>query len=107
MAATPLFAVLFLGVFAAAASTGLFINFDDGSGVVLGFLGAITWGLMGLSAFDVYVDDAATVSEPIYPLVYLGLGLAMVVGLFALARLARVLGEQTPGTTDVDGVLDQ
>lgn len=107
MAATPLFAVLFLGVFAAASSVGLFVDFDDGSGVVLGFLGAITWGLMGLSSFDVYLDDAASVSEPVYPLVYLGLGLAMIVGLFALARLARVLGEHTPGTTSVDGVLDQ
>lgn len=99
MAATPLPAVLFLGAVAVLATIGMFVDWDDATRVVLAFVAAVVWGLMGLSSYDVYVDDAATTSEPIYVLVYLGIGLAGITTVFAVWQVFALLGADTPGTT--------
>lgn len=105
MAATPLFAVLFMGLVALLASIGMFVDFgDDATRVIVSFLASVVWGLFGMSSFDVYVDDAATVSEPIYALAYLGLGLAAVTALFAVLLLFQAIRSEAE-QTDPEGFL--
>lgn len=104
MAATPLLAVVFLGLVAVLLSVGIFVDFgDDATRVVVAFLAAVVWGFMGLSSFDVYVDDAATVSEPVYALAYLGLGLAAVSGLAGVKLLFKALQSEA-AATDPEGL---
>lgn len=97
MAMTPL-VLVFMGSLATLATLGLFVGrFDAATRALTGFVGAITWGLVGLSAFDVIVTthvDPPT-SEPILPLAYLGIGLAAVVALFAIKELFAVLQSET------------
>ncbi len=57
-----------------------------------------------MSAFDVIIDDAATVSEPISPLAYMGLAFGAVIGLLSLYRLIRAIGSET-GATEAEGVI--
>lgn len=53
------------------------------------FGAAILWGIVGMSSFDVVVTSHVNppVSEPIPSLAYVGIGLAMLVGLYAVYDL--------------------
>lgn len=106
MAMTQL-ALLFLGSFATLTTLGLFVDFgDDITGALVGFVGALTWGLFGVSAFDVIVRQTpfASASEPITPLAYLGIGLSVVVGLFSVKRLLAGVRQETEAAS-ADGLL--
>lgn len=101
MAMTQL-ALLFMGALATLATVGMFVNLDDASRILVSFSGAILWAFFGMSAFDVYVDEAATKSEPITPLAYLGIGFAVIVGLFAFYTLIDVVRAETEATDPED-----
>lgn len=105
MATTEL-SLAMLGTMAALCSLVLVLNADRPTTVVLSFVGAMLWGLFGLSAFDVLVLDtyAATKSEPILPLVYMGIGLSIVVGMFWLLQLVKLLTDETDAT-EADGFM--
>lgn len=90
--------LLFIGGLATLATLGLFVDFQDDEGnpdratnILVGFLAAVLWGTFGLSASDVYVDDAAEVAEPLEPLFWLGILLALLTGIFAIWMLLKAI----------------
>lgn len=109
MAMTEL-GLLFIGFLATLATLGLFADFRDEQGrpdratqVLVAFLAAVLWGTFGLSASDVYVDDAASVAEPLEPLFWLGVIMALLVGLYAIYELlTAVFAESTD--TDLEAI---
>lgn len=88
-------------------SLGLLVNMDAQTRVIMGFLASIVWGLTALSAFDVIVPATGETPEQvtITPLVYLGFGMGIIVGVFSLFALLRVVGRET-GATEADGLID-
>jgi len=103
MAATPLPVLLFLGSLATLASVGMARDFDDdGTDILLAFFAAITWGLVGLSSFDVYVNEAASKTQPVYPLAGLGVALASICALFGIQRLLETLGTHVGEVSEGD-----
>lgn len=92
--------LVFMGSLATLATIGMFVNFgDDATRVLVSFTASIIWGFFGMSAFDVYVNETATKSEPILPLAYLGIGFSIIVGLFALFALMQAIRGETEQTT--------
>jgi uncharacterized membrane protein YuzA (DUF378 family) len=87
------------------ALIGMFRNFDGATQVLIRFVGAIVWGMFGLGSFDVIVRSTsyASASEPILPLAFLGIGLAVVMALFALLELFGVI-RRDAGEVDVEGL---
>lgn len=78
--ATTQLALLFIGALATAATVGFFYRFGDRLTALLVELAApILWGLFALSSMDVIVRDAAwaSASEPVTPLVWVGIGFAV------------------------------
>lgn len=86
-----------MGAFAVLASAGLLLDVDKGTRVFLGFLGALVWGFVGLSAFNVHAE-AYSGTEAIYPLAYLGLGMAAIVGMVTIWQLLKATGEEAGAT---------
>jgi hypothetical protein len=96
MAMTQL-ALMFMGALATLGTIGLFLNFqDDMTRGLVGFAGSVVWFLFGISSFDVIVVDsyAATKSEPIMPLVFVGFGFGAVVALFSLKAIFDGIGDE-------------
>lgn len=93
--------LLFIGVLATLATIGLFVDFtDDWTGVVVAFGGAILWGIFGMSAYDVKVYEAATVYSTTYmPLVVIGIGFGIMVGIYSVAMLFSAFNTESD---DVD-----
>lgn len=89
--------LLFIGVLATLATIGLFVDFaDDWTGVVVAFAGALLWGIFGMSAYDVQIYDSATVYTTTYmPLVAIGIGFSIMVGLYALAMLLSAFNTES------------
>jgi phosphate/sulfate permease len=105
MAVTQL-ALLFIGALAFVATLGLFYRFGDRwTGILVEGLAAVLWGLLGLSAMDVIVRQSsfASASEPIWPLVFLGIGMALGVGLYAVYDIVEGVG-RTANETDLEGM---
>lgn len=99
MAMTQL-TLIFIGGLATLTTAGLGVTYaDKATQAVVAFAAALFWAIFGMSAFDVYVNDAATKSEPITPLAYLGIGLAVIVGLFAFWLVLQSVRSETE---DVD-----
>lgn len=103
MAMTEL-GLLFIGFLATLATLGLFADFRDSEGqrdratnILIAFLSAVLWGTFGLSASDVIVRDTsfATASEPIEPLFWLGVLLAVLVGIYAIWMLFNAVFTET------------
>lgn len=95
-------ALLWVGTLAALLSFfGLFKSFDDNwTPVLLIFTGAILWGVFGLSAGDVLIPTGSgTTSESMLPLLFVGLGLAMITALFGIGELVTAFGSDA---ADVD-----
>lgn len=89
-------ALLFIGGLATLATLGLFVDFrspdgspDKATQVLVPFLAAIFWGTFGLSASDVIVRSTsfADASEPIEPLFWLGIVMAILLALYAIHEL--------------------
>lgn len=88
---------VWLGSIATLATIGMFHNFGDGATrIIVSFVASILWGAFGMSGFNVIVDDAATVSEPILPLAFLGIAFSVSAGLFAFYNMLVV------GTQEID-----
>lgn len=105
MAMTPL-VLVFMGFVAVLATIGIFVDFDDRwTGVLVTFTASIIWLLVGMSAFDVIVVDNATQSEPILPMVYLGLGLAFILALYGFYDLLVGAGDEAK-EADLGGMMD-
>jgi len=92
MAVTSL-TLVWLGSVALLATLGMFYQFGDQyTGVLVEFLAAVLWAMFAVSGMDVLVTDTnPPVSEPMMPLVYLGIGLAMLTLLFALSDLVQTI----------------
>jgi len=101
--------LLFVGALATGLGfLGLFVDLDAGGDetdawtpVLVLFASALLWGLFGMNAFAVRVPDGTAGSETIsmMPLVFIGLGLALLVGLYAFYELFYALKRQA---ADVD-----
>lgn len=92
------FGLLFIGSLATLATLGIFYDFRDADGkpdratsVLVAFLASVLWGGFGLSASDVIVRDTsfANASEPIEPLFWLGVLMALLVGSYAIYGLFK------------------
>ncbi len=96
-----------LGVLATLLSAGLLMSMDSETRIILGFSGAITWGLVGLSAFDVLIPATGETPEQITvtPLVYIGFGFAIIVFIMTLLQLFAKIGEKS-GATEGDGLME-
>lgn len=87
--------LVFMGALATAATVGMFVSFADRwTEMVVTFLAALLWGIVGLSSFDVHAEAFGPGSEAILPLAYLGIGLAMTIGMYAAYDLVVGIGEQ-------------
>lgn len=103
MAMTQL-ALVFLGSLATLATAGSLLNVDQATRVVMMFGASILWAWFGMSSFDVIVRDTgfASASEPILPLAYLGIGLAIVVGIGAIWSLLQLMRSETESMSPGD-----
>jgi len=86
--------LVILAALATLMSVALFVNFTDRMTRVVLLLGAsLLWGIMGLSAFDVRMPSTTQAdlytNEPILPLAYTGIGLAMAVFVYTLWYLVE------------------
>lgn len=100
MAMTEL-TLVFLGSLATLTTIGMFVDvFDRWTSLLVTFLASILWATFGLSSFDVIVRDAAyaSASEPITPLAYLGIGMAMIIGVYGMADLVVGISEEASDT---------
>lgn len=106
MAVTEL-TLISLGVLATLFSAGLLLNMDPETRVILGMVGALTWGLFGLSAFDVIIPATGETPEQIAvtPFIYIGFGLAMIVFVFAFLQLFALIGDKA-GATEGDSLME-
>lgn len=94
MAMTQL-AVLFIATLAAIATAAMFVNVADRwTEVLIPFLASLLWGVAGLSSFDVHAQAFGNSAEPMLPLAYLAIGLAMATGVYGFADLIVGIGEQ-------------
>lgn len=101
MAMTEL-GLLFIGALAVIGTYGLFYTFRDAwTNLLVEFGTAFLWGLFAYSSMDVIVRSTsfASASEPIMPLVILGVGMALLAFFYALYDLVEKLGQQA---SDVD-----
>lgn len=98
MAMTPLL-LAWLGSLAAGVTfLGLFVDaFDRWTHVLLTFLGAGLWATFAVGGMDVIVRDSAvaTASEPVWMLVYPGVGMTVLVALFGVRDLLAGAGQET------------
>lgn len=110
MAMTEL-GLLFMGGLATLATLGLFADFRDADGrpdratqVLVAFLAAVLWGAFGLSANDVIVRDTsfATASEPIQPLFWLGVLMALLVAVYAIWMLFKAVFTESTEAADME-----
>lgn len=99
--------LVILGGIATLASMGMFRGFrDDGTEIVVHVAATAAWFFLGVSALDVIVRDsyAATASEPMYPVAYLGLAFGLGSFMLTLWRIVKALGDEA-GATKSDGVM--
>lgn len=97
--------LLFIGALATLATIGMFMDFDDWTGVVVAFGAAFLWGIFGMSSYNVLlVGDAVITSVTYMQLVVIGIGLAMMTGVYALASLMYAFGDDAE---DIDTTLTQ
>lgn len=88
-------AVLFIATLAAVATAGMFVDVADRwTEVIIPFLASLFWGAAGLSSFNVHTQAFGNSAEPMLPLVYLFIGLAMATGVYGLVDLLVGIGEQ-------------
>jgi len=92
MALTSL-SLVWLGSVALLATLGLFYQFgDQWTGVLVEFVAAVLWAMFALSGMNVVVSDTnPPATEPMMPLVYLGVGFALLTFLFAMSDLLQTL----------------
>lgn len=92
MAVTSL-TLVWLGSVALLATLGLFYQFSDQwTGVLVEFVAAVLWAMFAVSSMNVAVTDTnPPASEPMMPLVYLGIGLAVLTLLFAVSDLVQTI----------------
>lgn len=96
--------LVFLGSLATLTGSALFLRVEPWTRLVLIFLSSVLWGITGMSAFDVVVARDPLQSEPNLAMAIVGIGLSLLVGVYALHELAVVFGDET-GATDADGLL--
>lgn len=102
--ATTQTALAIMAAIGTISSIGIFVNFDRATRLLVAVIATIVWASFGLASFDVIVRDnyAATASEPIPGLAYMGLGLAVVTALFALMQFFKLIQDET-GATEAGG----
>lgn len=95
----------FLAALATLASIGLFVDFADRwTELVVTFLAALLWGVVGLSSFDVHAQSFGNEARSILPMVYVGIGLAMSIGAYGMYDLVVGIGEQA-SDADLESML--
>lgn len=106
MAMTPII-LAFIGLFALTMSVGMFLNVREDMRLVVTFLSSIAWGFTALGAWDVRIGANGPNPENIsvLPLVLLGVGLSLTIGMLAIYRMVAFVGEDA-GATDADGFLE-
>lgn len=98
-------ALWFVGALATLATLGMLYEWGDKwENVAVDFATALLWALFGMSSFDVVVATTETapletLSEPITPLVYVGIGMAAVSFLIMLNDLVEGVADEA---SDVD-----
>lgn len=106
MAMTQL-GLMMMGGIATLATIGMFKDFgDDETRVIMSFGASVLWGFFGMSSFDVIVRSTsyASASEPITPLAYMGIGLSIITGFFAIWMLLMLVKSET-SATDLEGMM--
>lgn len=98
-------ALVILATLATLTSGALFKEFGDRwTRTLLLITSSLLWGIMGISAFDVRMQSTLEANiatdEPIMPLVFVGVGLAMVVGVFAIWEFFRAVRDETSMTSN-------
>lgn len=97
-----------LGALATLSSVGMLREISDAlTNLVIALASAVVWALFAYGALDVIVRDsyAATASEPMYPLVYVGVAFAGISLLVVLDRFATVLSGSAGATTQ-EGLIE-
>ncbi|MDR9380895.1 MAG: hypothetical protein RI560_04390 [Natronomonas sp.] len=90
-----------LGSVALLATIGLFKEFADRwTRALVEFSAVVLWSLFAVSAMDVIVPSGAStpVSQPMYPLVALGIGFALVTFAYFLYDLTTGIGAEARET---------
>lgn len=87
--------LVFIGTLATLASLTLFVPdrmMDSATALIMPWIAAILWAVLGLSSFNVMVGAKSLVepiTRPILPVAYLGIGFAMIAALFGMYRLIK------------------
>lgn len=93
--AIPQLSLIFIGLLAVLATISLFVDLGDRwTNILVTFLASIVWGVFGISSYDVYVDEAATVTESVMPLVVLGIGFSGLIALYGFLDIIFGFGEE-------------
>lgn len=98
--AMPETTLLFLAALAFACSLVPLLKTDRMTQAVLAFVASLVWGMVGLSANNVVIDDAAQVAEPIPPMIVLGFGFAALTGLLGIWRFLQAVRVETEEVDD-------
>jgi len=90
---------------ATICTASLFVPLADRwTAIVVEFLAAILWAIVGFSAYDVRMqslnDPNVATGEPIMPLVFLGFGFGMSVFLYFLADFISGFGSEASAGVD-------
>lgn len=95
--------LLALGAFATLATIGMFFEYgDDWTQSLVGMVASVTWSLVSLSSFNVFIPTDGTAYEiALTPLVWFAAGLALTTFLFTLLGLMQGIRREAE-STDVD-----
>ena len=93
--------LLALGGFATLATIGMFFEYgDDWTQGLVGIVASVTWALVSLSSFNVFIPTDSTAYEvALTPLVWFAAGLSLTTFLFTLLGLMQSVRSEAESTS--------
>lgn len=89
-------ALLALGGFATLATIGMFLEYgDQATRPLVGFVASVAWGVVSLSAFNVFIPtDSVGYEVSITPVAWFAAGLAITTFFFSFWTLLQLLKDE-------------
>lgn len=102
---TPI-TLVFLGFVALLATFGIFMKrqLDRPTKILITFMAAALWGLFALSSMNVVIGETASASEPMDPLLWMGVGMTILTALYGIYDVFEGVGSEA-SDTDVESMM--